>query len=198
MAHIFSSDLINANNSTIVKSLAIASEETKSFSELISRFRNESQQTLIGPGYNSIRNKMSLYEDAFNKVSIICNNLRSNIIAANYSALNAMEGYEELNTDDLPEIISLIEVSTSILNWLKTEVPDYDSKGNPTGTSHTIGSPELIAAYERLIEELNKLKGVLERLGPKLDTARGMITNSENDSRTFANAVDGIAVSQFI
>ena len=103
MAHIFSSDLINANNSTIVKSLAIASEETKSFSELISRFRNESQQTLIGPGYNSIRNKMSLYEDAFNKVSIICNNLRSNIIAANYSALNAMEGYEELNTDDLPE-----------------------------------------------------------------------------------------------
>ncbi len=198
MAHIFSSDLINANNSTIVKSLAIASEETKSFSELISRFRNESQQTLIGPGYNSIRNKMSLYEDAFNKVSIICNNLRSNIIAANYSALNAMEGYEELNTDDLPEIISLIEVSTSILNWLKTEVPDYDSKGNPTGTSHTIGSPELIAAYERLIEELNKLKGVLERLGPKLDTARGMITNSENDSRTFSNAVDGIAVSQFI
>ena len=141
---------------------------------------------------------MSLYEDAFNKVSIICNNLRSNIIAANYSALNAMEGYEELNTDDLPEIISLIEVSTSILNWLKTEVPDYDSKGNPTGTSHTIGSPELIAAYERLIEELNKLKGVLERLGPKLDTARGMITNSENDSRTFSNAVDGIAVSQFI
>lgn len=198
MAHIFSSDLINANNSTIVKSLAIASEETKSFSELISRFRNESQQTLIGPGYNSIRNKMSLYEDAFNKVSIICNNLRSNIIAANYSALNAMEGYEELNTDDLPEIISLIEVSTSILNWLKTEVPDYDSKGNPTGTKHTIGSPELIAAYERLIEELNKLKGVLERLGPKLDTARGMITNSENDSRTFSNAVDGIAVSQFI
>ena len=197
MAHIFSSDLTNANNSSIVNLLEIASNETKSFSELIARFRDESQQTLIGPGYNSIRNKMNLYQDALNKVSIICNNLKSNILAANNSALNAMEGYEELNTADLPEIISLIEVSTSILNWLKTEVPDYDANGNPTGTTHTIGSPELIAAYEKLIEELEKLKGVLERLEPKLASAREMISDSENDSRTFANAVDGITVSQF-
>ncbi len=197
MAHIFSQDLINANNSDIVNKLEIACDETKSYSNLIATFRSESEATLIGPGYNSIRNKLSLYEDAFNKVSIICNNLKSNIMAANNYALNAMEGYTELNTDDLPEIINLINISRSILEWLKKEIPEYDDEGNYIG-SHTIGSPELIASYERLIAELEKLKGVLERLQPKLNDARKMIIDSENDSTRFTNAVNRIVVSQYM
>ncbi len=127
MAHVFSSDFPMANSSSIVTSLDTASQEAKSFSQVIDTFRATTVNTLIGPGYNSIRNKMGLYQDALNKLSTISNNLKSNIIAANNFLLNAMEGYSELDTADLPELNQRIEQSKRILAILKTEVPVYDT-----------------------------------------------------------------------
>ena len=201
MAHVFSSDFPMANGSSIVTSLETASQEAKSFSQVIDMFRSTTVNTLIGPGYNSIRSKMGLYQDALNKLSTISNNLKSNIIAAHNFLLNAMEGYSELNTADLPELNQSIEQSKRILAILKTEVPVYE-KDPTTGNNvyvgtRTIGTPEQIRAYEELLAELTKLKGVLDRLEGNASAARGMISDSETDTNAFAGAVNGIAISVY-
>ena len=195
MAHAFSSDMTNANKSALISSLQIASQETIAFSNLISRFRSETVNGLKGPGYDMIRNKMSLYQDALQKMSIICTNLESNLRAANNSGLNAMCGYSELDTKNLPEIRVRLNNTKTMLGILETKVKVKNSDGKEV--SRTIGSDENIATYKKLVDELDKLIKALEELDGKIDAARGMLNSSETDSFNFSSTVSGISVSVY-
>ena len=197
MAHIFSSDLTMANGSDIIVSLDIAALDATRIKDNIEAFRTSTVNNLVGPGYDTIRNKMSLYQDGFNKISTICNNLRSNILAANNSALNAMQGYDELNTEDLPELNDRLEKIKKIISILETLVPDYDENGKFLGTYHTLGSGESINMYKSLKTELEKLIKVLNELVPKLNAARAIIDGSESDSNNFVSAVDSVSSSVY-
>ena len=200
MAHVFSSDFGAANGSSIITSLETAVEESTNFSQTIETFRTATTTTLVGPGYNSVRNKMGVYQTALSKVASISNNLKSNIITANNFFLNAMEGYDELNTADLPELDLRIKQSYRILAILKTEVTDYktDKDGKKVACgSHTIGSPQQISAYESLIKELEKLKEVLDKLEGNASAARGMISDSETDTLSLGTAIGDIAISVY-
>ena len=197
MAHIFSSDLTMANGSEIVTSLDRAALDAQRIKNNIETFRTTTTSDLVGPGYDTIRNKMSLYQDGFNKITMICNNLRSNILAANNSALNAMQGYDELNTADLPELNDRLKKINQTIDILETLIPDYDSKGNFLGTYHTLGSASTIASYKRLRDEIEKLIKVLNELEPKLSAARGMLNGSETDSANLVSAVDSVTSSVY-
>ena len=197
MAHIFSSDLTMANGSEIVTSLDRAALDAQRIKNNIETFRTTTTSDLVGPGYDTIRNKMSLYQDGFNKIAMICNNLRSNILAANNSALNAMQGYDELNTADLPELNDRLKKINQTIDILETLIPDYDSKGNFLGTYHTLGSASTIASYKRLRDEIEKLIKVLNELEPKLSAARGMLNGSETDSANLVSAVDSVTSSVY-
>ena len=198
MAHIFSNDLTMANASDIIISLDIAALDAKRIKDNIETFRTSTINSLVGPGYDTIRNKMSLYQDGFSKIVTICNNLRSNIIAANNSALNAMQGYDELNTEDLPELNERLDKIINTLSILETLVPDYDSKGKFLGTYHTLGSAESINMYKSLKTELEKLIKVLNELIPKLNDARAILDGSETDSNNLVSAVDSVSSSVYI
>ena len=190
--HAFSSDMTSANGSSMISSLETASSEAGSFGQVISSFRSETVNNLVGPGYDSIRNKMGLYQDALQKVTTISNNLISNLKAANNSGLNAMCGYSELNTADVPELTSRLSTAERILEVLETVVYNEQTK-----SYETIGSESTIQAYRNIIAELRKLLRILSELPGKISSARAMINGSETDASSFASAVGNITVSTY-
>ena len=190
--HAFSSDMTSANGSSMISSLETASSEAGSFGQVISSFRSETVNNLVGPGYDSIRNKMGLYQDALQKVTTISNNLISNLKAANNSGLNAMCGYSELNTADVPELTARLSTAERILEVLETVVYNEQTK-----SYETIGSESTIQAYRNIIAELRKLLRILSELPGKISSARAMINGSETDASSFASAVGNITVSTY-
>ena len=138
---------------------------------------------------------MSLYQDALQKMSIICTNLESNLRAANNSGLNAMCGYSELDTKNSPEIRVRLNNTKTMLGILETKVKVKNSDGKEV--SRTIGSDENIATYKKLVDELDKLIKALEELDGKIGEARGMLNSSETDSFNFSSTVSGISVSAY-
>ena len=190
--HAFSSDMTNANGSTMISTLETAASEAGTFQQVIAGFRSETVNNLVGPGYNAIRNKMGLYEDALQKIVTISNTLLSNIQAANNMGLNAMCGYSELNTADVPELNARLSTAERILAILKTIV--YNEE---TESYETIGSASSIEAYENIIKELRDLLRVLAELPGKISSARAELSGSETDTGTFSSAVGNISVSNF-
>ena len=176
----------------MISSLETASSEAGSFGQVISSFRSETVNNLVGPGYDSIRNKMGLYQDALQKVTTISNNLISNLKAANNSGLNAMCGYSELNTADVPELTARLSTAERILEVLETVVYNEQTK-----SYETIGSESTIQAYRNIIAELRKLLRILSELPGKISSARAMINGSETDASSFASAVGNITVSTY-
>ena len=208
MAHVFSSDFGNVNSSSVVTSLDTAIEETTQFSNVIELFRTTTTKNLVGPGYNSVRNKMSLYQDSLSKVAQISTNLKSNILAANNFLLFAMKGYDELNTADLDEINQRIDRSRKLLAILNSEVYYYkkDEKGNYVHDSSgkriiigssKVGSQSQIDAMDGLIRQLEELKEVLDKLEGNAASARGMLDASCSDSSALSTAVNGITASVY-
>lgn len=199
--HAFSSDMTSANGSSMMSSLDTAASEARTFKQVISGFRTQTTTTLVGQGYNAIRDKMGLYEDALEKLATIADTFKANIQAANNAGINAMQGYSELNTADVPELTERLHQANAILDILETVVDDYEYNYT-TGEyeyvgSRTIGSPESIAAYKSIIAELTKLLKVLHELPGKMQSAWGILSATESDVGSFSSAVGGITATTY-
>ena len=199
--HAFSSDMTQANGSTMLSSLETAASEARTFKQVISNFRTETTTNLVGQGFNAIRDKMGLYQDALEKLATIADTFKANLVAANNAGLNAMQGYAELNTADVPELTERLHQANAILAILKTEVDDYEY--NYTTQQYewvgrrTIGSPQSIAAYEGIVAELDKLLRVLHELPGKIGDAWSILSATESDVGSFSSAINGISATSY-
>ena len=81
--HAFSSDMTQANGSSMLSSLETAASEARTFKQVISNFRTETTTNLVGQGFNAIRDKMGLYQDALEKLATIADTFKANLVAAN-------------------------------------------------------------------------------------------------------------------
>ena len=199
--HAFSSDMTQANGSSMLSSLETAASEARTFKQVISNFRTETTTNLVGQGYNAIRDKMGLYQDALEKLATIADTFKANLVAANNAGLNAMQGYSELNTADEYELTERLHQANAILSILKTEVDDYEY--NYTTQQYewvgrrTIGSAQSIAAYEGIIRELDRLLRVLHELPGKIQSAWSILSATESDVGSFSSAVSGISATSY-
>ena len=190
--HAFSSDMTSGSNGKLISTLETASSEANTFSQVISLFRSTTVTSLVGPGYDSIRNKMGLYEDGLNIIKTISDNLISNIKAANNAGLNAMQGYGELNTENLGELTNRLNTSKQILQVLYSML----SSGELTDEEASSVASS-ISSYESIIERLSKLIDILNKLPGRIRGARSMLNGSESDASNLCSKVSNINVSTY-
>ena len=190
--HAFSSDMTSGSNGKLISTLETASSEANTFSQVISLFRSTTVTSLVGPGYDSIRNKMGLYEDGLNIIKTIGDNLISNIKAANNAGLNAMQGYGELNTENLVELTNRLNTSKQILQVLYAML----SSGELTDEEASSVASS-ISSYESIIERLSKLIDILNKLPGRIRGARSMLNGSESDASNLCSKVSNINVSTY-
>ena len=190
--HAFSSDMTSGSNGKLISTLETASSEANTFSQVISLFRSTTVTSLVGPGYDSIRNKMGLYEDGLNIIKTISDNLISNIKAANNAGLNAMQGYGELNTENLGELTNRLNTSKQILQVLYAML----SSGELTDEEASSVASS-ISSYESIIERLSKLIDILNKLPGRIRGARSMLNGSESDASNLCSKVSNINVSTY-
>ena len=190
--HAFSSDMTSGSNGKLISTLETASSEANTFSQVISLFRSTTVTSLVGPGYDSIRNKMGLYEDGLNIIKTISDNLISNIKAANNAGLNAMQGYGELNTENLVELTNRLNTSKQILQVLYAML----SSGELTDEEASSVASS-ISSYESIIERLSKLIDILNKLPGRIRGARSMLNGSESDASNLCSKVSNINVSTY-
>ena len=163
--HAFSSDMTQANGSTMLSSLETAASEARTFKQVISNFRTETTTNLVGQGFNAVRDKMGLYQDALEKLATIADTFKANLVAANNAGLNAMQGYAELNTDDVYELTERLHQANAILRILESLVPVYEYSSTsgcyvPTGEYRTVGSAGCWLVAESLLQTFFERKTV--------------------------------------
>ena len=200
--HAFSSDMTQANGSSMLSSLETAASEARTFKQVISNFRTETTTNLVGQGYNAIRDKMGLYQDALEKLATIADTFKANLVAANNAGLNAMQGYSELNTADEYELTERLHQANAILSILESLVPVYEYSSTSgcyvaTGEYRTVGSAESIAAYKNIIRELDRLLRVFHELPGKIQSAWSILSATEADVGSFSSAVSGISATSY-
>ena len=113
-----------------------------------------------------------------------------------------MQGYAELNTDDVYELTERLHQANAILSILESLVPVYEYSSTsgcyvPTGEYRTVGSAESIAAYKNIIAELEKLLRVLHELPGKISQAWSILSATESDVGSFSSAINGISATSY-
>ena len=200
MAIIYSSDLSKANSSSMLSSVENISSSSSSIANQIEGFISSSKTELKGGGYDAVRTKLSMYADAFRKLSTICSNLAGNIKAANNTMLNYMEGYSKLNDAEKEQIRLELDNARAMLSWLEDYsyvwVTDKETE-EVTKTRRRNGSDYQIESYKTIFKELEKLYDKLENLSSADSGAYGMISGVEGDVSAFSTCVDGISISTF-
>ena len=200
MTKVLSGDLSSMNSSAVITLLKDTAEDSNKVLNRISTFINNSKTVCKGGGYDAVRAKMSLYLDALRKQSKICVNLSNNVVCANNSMLNYMEGYTELDNAKLPEINNSINEADRTISWLREIVYDYeyDNKGQIISVnSHTRGDQSLINSWVGVLTELKKIREKLENLESADSSAYSSIADAEVDTINFINATNGISNNSF-
>ena len=200
MTKVLSGDLSSMNSSAVITLLKDTAEDSNKVLNRISTFINNSKTVCKGGGYDAVRAKMSLYLDALRKQSKICVNLSNNVVCANNSMFNYMEGYTELDNAKLPEINNSINEADRTISWLREIVYDYeyDNKGQIISVnSHTRGDQSLINSWVSVLTELKKLREKLENLESADSSAYSSIADTEVDTINFINATNGISNNSF-
>ena len=121
MTKVVASDLVAVQSSSLFGNISKVGSLSSSMDGSISKFRSESPSTLKGDGYDMVRTKMSIYEDAYNKQAKLCEILANNIQAANNSMLNYMEDYSVLDDSLVPEIEAKFVIAPNGIDeyWIK-------------------------------------------------------------------------------
>lgn len=200
MAVVYSSELSDANSSSMISSLENHISSFVKLSNQIYDFIGSSESELVGGGYDAVRTKLSMYADAFKKQAQICNTLVGNIKAANNTMLNYMEGYTKLDDSEIETIDGELTNAKNMLAWLKdysyiwVKDPETQEK---TQIERRNGSQGQIDSYEIIIEELDKLLRKLKELSSKDAEAYAMISGSESDVNAYHNCINGMSISTF-
>ena len=184
MTKVISSDLVSANSSSMITTLTELESSSTTLMSNIEAFITGSVEQLKGNGYDAVRSKLSFYVDALKKQTTICNNLKSNIKAANTMLLNFMEGYAMLDDDKIPEIERSIAYIKSLLASLQTA-------NNPTVTASQV------ASWKEMLYEFEKLLRKLKELAPTDSSAFGIVGSVKNDVISYGNALLGIKLPNF-
>ena len=184
MTKIILNDLVNANNSKMLKSLDIINNDIKHLSNDLISFHDSSITELVGGGYDAVRSKMELYADCLDKLSSIAINLSAAIKAANNTMINFMEGYAELDDSKIPEVENALIEAKNYLAWLEDyhfeDGPDDNGDGVPdsyvkvrNGTDGEISECQaLIAALTHLLEKLKQLASMDKSAFSSIDAVR--------------------------
>lgn len=185
---VYSSDLATANNSKMVNLIKSSSDTCRGLSNEITSFINNTKTSLVGNGYDGIRDKLSLYVDIINKQATIGENLIANIQAANNTMLNFMEGYSMLDDSKIPEIETKISEIETMLVWLKS----YSDE-----THTTNGTASEIASWEAMLKEFKELLEKLKALDPTDAMAYALMSSVEGDIINFGTALGNLKIPNY-
>ena len=112
------SDLSKADDK-IVENLNTVSDNLLTASSSITSFNSLTRKELTGPGYDSVRKKLSIYSALYKNASMIVSLISSDIKSSNSSVRSSMNGEEEIEYSD--EIITALQNkidNLSVANYL--------------------------------------------------------------------------------
>lgn len=138
---------------------------------------------LSGPGYESIKNKLSEYNSILDKRKSVAIVLKTAIDSALSTMNGYMGGYVYLSTD-------MIELAKSEIANLKTRLWEYDYFTNSAGKTYTrkVKNREVEAQIHRLYEWIE----YLERMVPTDSAAWSTVSSAGNTIQSLGSMVSSM------
>lgn len=184
MSKVTRSDLTLANSSATLLSLYDSVPALQNVSSTLENFLNNSKSTLVGPGFDSVRNKLNIYNEALPVVINTIDLLHDNIKAANNSMINYMGQFYSLDDSNVGDIRSKV-------NSLKSMINSYKSMDSNQIDWNYIAYLENVVAYFELL--LSKLEG----LAGADASAYGKISASLTDINNITAKINSIDINTF-
>ena len=191
MAKVDKNDLNNINSNSIF--LEQLSSENQSLINSLKQFNTNSPNILKGSAYDAVRNRISFYIDAFEKQSLIFDNLKHNITVLNNAMINYMEEFSSLDDTYIDQTRTTIENAEKQLAYLESQV--NNSKLNSTVRN------QISNAIIKLKQEIIRLKKILEKLvglKPKDNELDTQFSNTKQDIDAFCTAISKITITKYV
>ena len=175
MTKILSSDLKIANNSLSGRLEAVRNALT-SVHKQIDRFKSDSQKTLVGPGYDSLRASLDAFSEAIEKSIKLLDTLNENIKTANDAMTHYIEGYDSLDTATLEELRTSYSRSRLLYS-------DYKESNKTPAELNNVNYDATLIDVERLIKVLEGLDFADQTAGASLlDISNDIVRHNSNIS----------------
>ena len=175
MSVIYSEELSTANSSNMLEILNDLRIDSQILSDKINDFTSNFDDYLIGNVAPIIKNKWELLLDALKKQDMICENLLSNIKAANNTMIGYVENYEMIDNAKEEEIYSVLCQIDDIIDSLKS----YDKKSDYYDTQELLFQRDILQRY------YEKIKG----LAGQDALAYNIISAVEIDIKNYSKAI---------
>lgn len=199
MTVIYNNELSSANSSNMITELEKEIDTSTKLITIMSDFLTSSTTKLVGNGYDAVRAKLSLYNDALSKQVKISQNLSNNIKAANNIMINYMDGYDMLDDANIDDIKNSIADTKSFLDWLKSysTVTRTNSKGETVTESVRNGTNAEIESWTGILHEFEHLLELLENLKPTDESAFSLLDSVKTDIVSFGKALQELKLPDF-
>ena len=194
MACVSKGDL--ASVSSVVASLENDDSDTTNLINAINGFINDSQNTLIGAGYNAARQKMGLYLENVQSRQKISAQLASAISSGAASLAGYMGEYDVLDDSEIEEIAAEIDTLKSKISSARQTIYQItisnETSENPISTSYYYGC---INNWNNMLAELEKKLERLIGLGAADAAAFGEVNAACGDVAKYDASIQGIKIS---
>lgn len=190
------SDLYNTNN--MIDNINEVISKNEKILSSINNFIFTSNKTLIGKGYDSIRNKMNLYCDALIKQNKLFNILLNNVTCADNYLINYMQEYDELDDSKIEEFQMVISNLNKAINEIRSNISSLNSESisqNDTDIGLISRLNGNLETYEEEYKINKKILETLNGLSSADNEASNYINDVIEDISKYKNAINDINVT---
>ena len=185
-------DLDNASN-TAKNGLENISTRSMAASNQIASFITDSKEMLKGTGFDYVRDRLSMYQSAINKLMSICEALANNIIAANNMMINSTQGLD-LNTDNIEELEQRVSQIESLITWYSESIVVDDTVPEEE-RKYMVRNQAMANYYNDVLAIIKEKLDLLRNLETISNEASSILDNVSADISSYSTNISSITIA---